>query len=77
MLNFPVLRFDHGETIDMLRASVQQFAAAEIALTHQQFRYRTMLRLIEAAPTIALPALRTEDPAIRPMIQYTLEHFLS
>src|SRR5258705_8413037 len=31
MLNFPVLRFDHGETIDMLRASVQQFAADEIA----------------------------------------------
>jgi len=31
MLNFPVLRFDHGETIDMLRESVQQFAAAEIA----------------------------------------------
>src|SRR5437899_13105336 len=31
MLNFPALRFDHGETIDMLRASVQQFAAAEIA----------------------------------------------
>jgi len=31
MLNFPALRFDHGETIDMLRASAQQFAAAEIA----------------------------------------------
>jgi isovaleryl-CoA dehydrogenase len=31
MLNFPVLRFDHGETIDMLRESVQQFAANEIA----------------------------------------------
>ncbi len=31
MLNFPVLRFDHGETIDMLRESVRQFAAREIA----------------------------------------------
>ncbi|HET7098082.1 MAG TPA: isovaleryl-CoA dehydrogenase [Casimicrobiaceae bacterium] len=31
MLDFPVLKFDHGETIDMLRASVRQFAANEIA----------------------------------------------
>ncbi len=31
MLDFPVLKFDHGETIDMLRASVRQFAADEIA----------------------------------------------
>ena len=31
MLNFPALDFDHGETIDMLRATVQQFAANEIA----------------------------------------------
>src|SRR5262252_8404602 len=31
MLDFPVLGFDHGETIDMLRQSVQQFAANEIA----------------------------------------------
>ncbi len=31
MLNFPSLNFEHGETIDMLRATVQQFAAAEIA----------------------------------------------
>ena len=31
MLNFPVLKFDHGETIDMLRESVRQFAAREIA----------------------------------------------
>ncbi|MFN3592289.1 MAG: acyl-CoA dehydrogenase family protein, partial [Thermaurantiacus sp.] len=27
----PALRFDHGETIDMLRESVAAFAAAEIA----------------------------------------------
>jgi isovaleryl-CoA dehydrogenase len=31
MLNFPSLSFHHGETIDMLRATVQQFAADEIA----------------------------------------------
>ena len=31
MLNFPGLDFRLGETIDMLRATVQQFAAAEIA----------------------------------------------
>ncbi len=31
MLNFPSLSFHHGEMIDMLRATVQQFAAAEIA----------------------------------------------
>ena len=30
MLNFPGLEFRLGETIDMLRATVQQFAAAEI-----------------------------------------------
>jgi len=31
MLNLPTLDFHHGETIDMLRAAVQQFAAGEIA----------------------------------------------
>ena len=31
MLNFPSLNFHLGETIDMLRETVQQFAAAEIA----------------------------------------------
>jgi isovaleryl-CoA dehydrogenase len=31
MLEFPALNFHHGETIDMLRATVQQFAAIEIA----------------------------------------------
>jgi isovaleryl-CoA dehydrogenase len=31
MLEFPALNFHHGETIDMLRATVQQFAASEIA----------------------------------------------
>ncbi len=31
MLDFPSLNFNLGETIDMLRASVRQFAAAHIA----------------------------------------------
>ncbi len=31
MLNFPALNFHLGETVDMLRATVQQFAAVEIA----------------------------------------------
>src|SRR5215470_13140708 len=31
MLDFPSLDFHLGETVDMLRATVQQFAAAEIA----------------------------------------------
>src|SRR5678809_1129814 len=31
MLSFPALNFHHGETIDLLRASVQKFAAKEIA----------------------------------------------
>ena len=31
MLNFPSLSFHHGETIDMLRSTVQQFAADQIS----------------------------------------------
>ena len=31
MVDYPALDFELGETIDMLRASVRQFAAAEIA----------------------------------------------
>ena len=30
-MEYPFLRFDHGETIDLLRASVRDFAAKEIA----------------------------------------------
>ena len=30
-MEYPFLRFDHGEAIDMLRASVREFAAREIA----------------------------------------------
>ena len=52
-------------------------AAAQIALTHHQFRYQTIRRLTEAPPTAPTPPLITDDPAIRPMQQYTLDHFLS
>jgi transposase len=52
-------------------------AAVEVALTHQQFRYQTIRRLTEATPAAPRPPLVTDDPAIRPMTQYTLEHFLS
>ena len=51
-------------------------AAVQSAHAHQQFRYRTIRRLVEAAPPPSRPTLRTVDPAIRPMTQYTLEHFL-
>jgi len=30
-MEFPFLRFEHGETVDMLRATVREFAAKEIA----------------------------------------------
>lgn len=51
-------------------------AAARTALAQQQFRYQTMRRLVEAAPLPVAPVLITDDPAIRPMTQYTLEEFL-
>jgi len=51
-------------------------AAAE-AHTRQHFRYQTIRQLVERTPPAATAPLRTEDPAIRPMTQYTLEDFLS
>jgi transposase len=50
-------------------------AAVEEAHARQHFRYRTIRALVERAPIAPTPVLRTEDPAIRPMTQYTLEHF--
>ncbi len=52
-------------------------AAVQTALAHQHFRYQTIRRLVEAAPLAPPPSLRTDDPAIRPMTQYTLEDFLT
>lgn len=52
-------------------------AAVTEALAHQHFRYQTIRQLVERTPPRPRPTLRGEDPAIRPMTQYTLEDFLS
>jgi transposase len=51
-------------------------AAAAEAHTRHHFRYQTIRQIVERTPATAAPSLRTEDPAIRPMTQYTLEDFL-
>jgi hypothetical protein len=52
-------------------------AAITEAHAHQHFRYQTIRQLVERTPARPRPTLRTDDPAIRPMTQYTLEDFLS
>jgi transposase len=52
-------------------------AAVSEALAHHHFRYQTIRQLVERTPARPRPTLRTDDPAIRPMTQYTLEDFLS
>jgi hypothetical protein len=47
------------------------------ALAHHHFRYQTIRQLVERTPARPRPTLRSDDPAIRPMTQYTLEDFLS
>ena len=51
-------------------------AAVTEAYAHQHFRYQTIRQLVERTPARPAPTLVTEDPAIRPMTQYTLEDFL-
>jgi transposase len=51
-------------------------AALTEAVAHQHFRYQTIRQLVERRPTPPAPTLVTDDPAIRPMTQYTLEDFL-
>ena len=51
-------------------------AAVTEAHTHQHFRYQTIRQLVERTPVRPVPSLATDDPAIRPMTQYTLEDFL-
>ena len=51
-------------------------AAITEAHAHQHFRYQTIRQLVERTPARPAPTLVTEDPAIRPMTQYTLEDFL-
>ena len=46
------------------------------AHARQHFRYQTIRQLVERTPTRPRPTLATDDPAIRPMTQYTLEDFL-
>ena len=52
-------------------------AAVTEAHAHQHFRYQTIRQLVERTPARPRPTLRTDDPAIRPMTQYTLEDFLT
>jgi transposase len=51
-------------------------AAVTEAHTHQHFRYQTIRQLVERTPAPPTRALSTDDPAIRPMTQYTLEDFI-
>jgi len=51
-------------------------AAVTEAHAHQHFRYQTIRQLVERTPVRPTPTLATDDPAIRPMTQYTLEDFL-
>ena len=52
-------------------------AAVEVAHAQQQFRYRTIRRLVEAAPRPIAPARLAVDPLIRPMAQYALPEILA
>jgi hypothetical protein len=51
-------------------------AAVAEAHTRHHFRYQTIRQMVERAPAQPTTTLRSEDPAIRPMTQYTLEDFL-
>ncbi|MCC6870734.1 MAG: IS21 family transposase [Burkholderiales bacterium] len=51
-------------------------AAVTEAYAHQHFRYQTIRRLVERTPAPPRPTLVTDDPAIRPLTQYTLEDFI-
>jgi len=52
------------------------WAGVTEAHAHQHFRYQTIRQFVEPTPVRPTPALATDDPAIRPMTQYTLEDFL-
>ena len=56
MPHLPGLAFDLGETIDMLRDTVQQFAAAEIAPRAADDRPRQPLSLPTSGPSSARSA---------------------
>jgi transposase len=51
--------------------------AVSQAHAHHLFRLQLVRRLLDTGPAPRTPTLTTDDPAIRPMTQYTLEDFLS
>ena len=64
--------------LSLTRRHPRERVVAAIGEAHaqQHFRYQTIRRLAEQTPAPSSPSLVTEDPAIRPMTQYTLEDFL-
>jgi transposase len=52
-------------------------AAVADAHARQHFRYQTIRQLVERTPAPLRPVLTTDDPAIRPLTQYTLEDLFS
>jgi transposase len=65
--------------LGLTRKHPRERVLVAIAEAHarQHFRYQTIRQLVERTPARPRPTLRTDDPAIRPMTQYTLEDFLS
>jgi transposase len=65
--------------LNLTRTHPRERVLTAIAEAHarQHFRYQTIRQLVERTPTRPTPTLRSADPAIRPMTQYTLEDFLS
>jgi transposase len=65
--------------LSLTRKHPRERVLVAIAEAHarQHFRYQTIRQLVERTPARPAPALRSTDPAIRPMTQYTLEDFLT
>lgn len=65
--------------LGLTRKHPRERVLVAIAEAHarQHFRYQTIRQLVERTPARPVPTLRADDPAIRPMTQYTLEDFLS
>jgi transposase len=64
--------------LSLTRKHPRERVLVAIAEAHarQHFRYQTIRQLVERTPARPAPTLRSADPAIRPMTQYTLEDFL-
>jgi transposase len=65
--------------LGLTRKHPRERVLTAIAEAHarQHFRYQTIRQLVERTPPRPAPTLRTADPAIRPLTQYTLEDFLA